>query len=163
MTHNNDQKGASMSMHGRSALAVLAVSLVAAGCGSERATDGEPVAMQIAERTATTTAPTAPTTERRSTAPRPTRPGPTRAGTFKAQRRVKPTAPPAARAVTGRPAAVVNPSASRRKGTTAAFRQAHLRALRAHCRLRPADDPRCIGAEVDERVAFAAFDAEPTR
>ena len=150
-----------MNLHGRSALALLAASIVAAGCGAERAVDPDPATIQIIERPEPSVASPAP--ERRAVPRRRARPGKTRAGTYTLQPRVRTPAAPAAPVAARTTEPVPARSTSRRKGSSAAFRRAHLRALRAHCRTRPADDPRCTGSEVDERVAFAAFDAEPAR
>lgn len=145
-------------MHGRAALSVLAVSLLAAGCGAER--PAEPATIQIIDQAPAGARPA--TIADRKTVPsvRRARAGKVRTGTFRAPARLKTPAPSGARHESSPTPA---PPASRRKGAAAEFRRDHLRALRVHCRTRPVDDPRCAGTEVDERVALAAFETQPER
>ncbi len=136
-------------MHGRrAAAAMLAAAAAFGGCGGDARI--EPVKIEVVEARAAVDAP--------PRASRKARPGRAKNGTLRTRQLVpapapaSPTVPPAAEpAPRSRPA---KPSSPQR------FRAVQLEVLRAHCATRPANDPRCDGARVNERVAFAAFEAQ---
>lgn len=132
-------------MQGRTALAALLLSAALSACGQEAGP--APARIEITSGPAVAAATAAP-----AAAP-PARRGRVRTGTLRTRPKVpKPQAASTPASTPRVPAANARPTSARR------FRATQLRALRAYCATRPADDPRCVDGRVDERVAFAAFE-----
>lgn len=102
---------------------------VLAGCGAQERAPSQPAPIAIVEEGSST-----------------------RSGSFTTAAVVSVPPQPVAGAPQGKVAArSPRPNARR-------YRAAQVRALRAHCAMRPKDDPRCDGTRVVERVAFAGMD-----